>query len=1359
MLLALQDREAGLASLEGAAAFGHRPHRFHTAALGDAGLAQRLKQTAALAGHSGAVNTLTWTDGGELLASGGEDCRLRLWRGAGHPKEGSLLHSLDTGHTASILCTRFLPAFNGDQLISCSADRQIRHLNVTKGAVRPYLVHQGRVRTVVPLDSHVFLSASEDGTVREFDVRQRPAAVHREALAGDDSNVLVDQRQERVGRQRVKVGIYSLAVDEQRPWMMLTGGTDPLMRLYDRRMLVGGGTGGAAQWMACYAPSHIKAALWDSGRHPGLELPEAGRQLPAGCHVTSVAFARGGSEVVASYSGELIYSFGVAAHARAVEALLHMPDTVIRAAAARHRSHTGRRSVHGYAASQQQQQQQQQQQPLLPSPDAQLALEGGGGTAPPTDQPPAAVLWAQAAQQQAGLSSRRQLPPPQQQRAVASRGIAIAQSVRQLEQQRRQQSRVAAAAGGGEGDGDVPRAESSRPAHWQLHPTSSTLRSPHNERRQGHVGGAPSHNQQQQQEEEAEQQVGHPQSSHGFGPPRFPHELVSDSEGLSDGFSLEGGRQPRQLGVRRSRRIMRRRRDAADAAELQLLLEDAAAEAAAAEDGDQQQREQQQQLAQQPAVSGVAEPASSSDGDRPDQLLSPTTTRGRRVRRRTIASCAAADDKAAAAAAAAAQLASPHRQGSVGVLGGGGTRGTVAAGAAEAADGRAAGGDGCFKAPAGRSPQRRHQTAATANAAANAIAAAAAQRLDSTLGLLHLPAAQLEASEVAAGGGGGGGCWEGGTQHGHQAAAATVSMRHGGAAGGVQAGSGGLIEQTGAPAVEVSSRPLPSASQGGLGTQLGSQQAAGHEASSLNSAEQPEGAEHVGSVAQRPRDAPSVGNAPLATTAAAPAAGGGGCVAAAAAERRRAAAEAREASTGHNNQFPLPPPPLFAQTGETQQQQQQQQLWVGGPRPQLQPTASTGTSRPPTASATQHQHQQQQPQQSQQQSQQQQQQRYLPPHGSARQASRLRRHSACLEAAAASGGGRPLADSAAGAAAAAADGFAVMGSSQVLPAVVVASAVAAIAAELTAARQAGASQEGQQADQQQQQQQQEEEQQGLEDEPQVTMLSGRGPSVLGEFMPGQDQPTSSEIQQRPPSQPSRGNGGGSDGGGGDGGAERSGGQRPPQQQQLARQRRRQVESALGAIVHGTGADDGEEEVSEPLMYSRCFAGHLNLAPIGREGLPLAPQLAFMGSHSELLVSPSDDGNVLIWHYASGRLVAVLPPVAPAASDGASGGGGPLASLAAAAAAGGGTTCVAPHPLLPMLASAGMDSSVRLWSPEAAQQSGGPEQAAAAVRSNLEQLAAGGWQQPASASELMGGLLGSRRAAPSAGTAADPCNTV
>jgi WD40 repeat protein len=230
MLSALLERESGLAWQEGA--FGHCPHRLPAAALGDAGLAQRLTPTAALHGHSGSVNALCWSEGGDVLASGGEDCRLRLWRG----DRADLLHSVDTvrcwglllacglaasacssfrlasscdcggcscfrlaraciigphsrrqlcthmhaaaclpaptcmllclsapmrscmcapcvqGHTAHILSASFLPASRGDQLISGAADRQIRHVNVSRGAVRPYLVHAGRVRAVQALD-------------------------------------------------------------------------------------------------------------------------------------------------------------------------------------------------------------------------------------------------------------------------------------------------------------------------------------------------------------------------------------------------------------------------------------------------------------------------------------------------------------------------------------------------------------------------------------------------------------------------------------------------------------------------------------------------------------------------------------------------------------------------------------------------------------------------------------------------------------------------------------------------------------------------------------------------------------------------------------------------------------------------------------------------------------------------------------------------------------------------------------------------------------------------------------------------------------------------------------------------------
>jgi hypothetical protein len=115
--------------------------------------------------------------------------------------------------------------------------------------------------------------------------------------------------------------------------------------------------------------------------------------------------------------------------------------------------------------------------------------------------------------------------------------------VRQLERQRRQQSRVAAA-GAAEG-GEAPRAESLRPAHWQLRPTSSTLRSPLHE---------------QGQQQQHRQALHHQQQQQGL---RQQSELMSDSEGVSEGASPEG---QQRRGVRRSRRIMRRRRDEEEAA-------------------------------------------------------------------------------------------------------------------------------------------------------------------------------------------------------------------------------------------------------------------------------------------------------------------------------------------------------------------------------------------------------------------------------------------------------------------------------------------------------------------------------------------------------------------------------------------------------------------------------------------------------------------------------------------------------------------------------------------------------------------------------------------------------------------------
>lgn len=84
------------------------------------------------------------------------------------------------------------------------------------------------------MNPHTFLSASEDGTIRHFDLR-------------DSSQILVDLRSE-----RGSIDFYSVAINQMNPhyfvtgikyWMdgwILTGvigGCDPLVRMYDRRML------------------------------------------------------------------------------------------------------------------------------------------------------------------------------------------------------------------------------------------------------------------------------------------------------------------------------------------------------------------------------------------------------------------------------------------------------------------------------------------------------------------------------------------------------------------------------------------------------------------------------------------------------------------------------------------------------------------------------------------------------------------------------------------------------------------------------------------------------------------------------------------------------------------------------------------------------------------------------------------------------------------------------------------------------------------------------------------------------------------------------------------------------------------
>lgn len=276
------------------------------------GLIKRLSNTQSFKGHSSTVNALDWSSDGEILLSGSDDCRIKLW----NAESGKAMHTFDSGHTSSIYVSKFLPNTGNAQIITSAADRQIRLVDLERSAIKPYTFHHGKVKALVALDPCLFISGSDDGTVRHYDTRERSDTNSTNSLLGMRSgDVLADQKFERTPRGRAKVGINAVAVDSMRPHLFVTGSSDPMVRLYDRRM--SGRRGHSAlpsgrnmpQWVSCYIPTSLKTDAL---------LPRSGPERPP--FISSVKFSVGGDQVFASYSGDNIYSFLSTDHARASEA-------------------------------------------------------------------------------------------------------------------------------------------------------------------------------------------------------------------------------------------------------------------------------------------------------------------------------------------------------------------------------------------------------------------------------------------------------------------------------------------------------------------------------------------------------------------------------------------------------------------------------------------------------------------------------------------------------------------------------------------------------------------------------------------------------------------------------------------------------------------------------------------------------------------------------------------------------------------------------------------------------------------------------------------------------------------------------
>lgn len=273
-------------------------------------LVRRLSQERELEGHQGCVNAISWNSKGSLLISGSDDTHINVWSYSSR----KLLHSIETGHSANIFCTKFVPETSDELVVSGAGDAEVRLFNLSHfsgrglddNAITPSALYQCHTRRVKKLavevgNPHVVWSASEDGTLRQHDFRQGSSCPPAGSSRQECRNILLDLRcgakRSLADPPKQTLSLKSCDISSTRPHLLLVGGSDAFARLYDRRML--------PPLTSCQKRMSPPPCV---NYFCPMHLSEHGR---SSLHLTHVTFSPNGEEVLLSYSGEHVYLMDV----------------------------------------------------------------------------------------------------------------------------------------------------------------------------------------------------------------------------------------------------------------------------------------------------------------------------------------------------------------------------------------------------------------------------------------------------------------------------------------------------------------------------------------------------------------------------------------------------------------------------------------------------------------------------------------------------------------------------------------------------------------------------------------------------------------------------------------------------------------------------------------------------------------------------------------------------------------------------------------------------------------------------------------------------------------------------------------
>eukprot|EP01122_Echinamoeba_exundans_P005417 TRINITY_DN15577_c0_g1_i1.p1 TRINITY_DN15577_c0_g1~~TRINITY_DN15577_c0_g1_i1.p1 ORF type:complete len:783 (-),score=137.65 TRINITY_DN15577_c0_g1_i1:1346-3694(-) len=205
-------------------------------------------------------------------------------------------------HSAAISAISFQPYTNASRLISGGFDRSLVITDpIQVAAVGIYDCLTARARRIAHEENpFVFFTGSEEGCVRMFDLREK----HRCDPNSCRSSALLDLRREKLrhlnfnGREVVSTSISmmditGLAINPSQPYHMALGCNDPVVRIYDRRMLT---PGGSSSQQAKPIHKFLPSPVIENNRAP-----------LGNVFVNDLRFNHDGSLLLASYNGHGIF--------------------------------------------------------------------------------------------------------------------------------------------------------------------------------------------------------------------------------------------------------------------------------------------------------------------------------------------------------------------------------------------------------------------------------------------------------------------------------------------------------------------------------------------------------------------------------------------------------------------------------------------------------------------------------------------------------------------------------------------------------------------------------------------------------------------------------------------------------------------------------------------------------------------------------------------------------------------------------------------------------------------------------------------------------------------------------------------